>query len=264
MDELTQGILCAKLLDVCDSDISHTIHSFVPCMNRHFELQTHNLHSLPKLIDTTMRFFTEKNVRRSRNIAYASYLENNYERLLSLFSNACSYLKYDGTKRIGQDRTANALSSISHIYFDTYISPIQFFLPHSSACSGKWEFWDGIDYFSFKERINNKEFNFKFRERIVRSNVWSQKFELNEFPMIVQRRLKKQDLLDKKLDPGAMIKAMIIRLGEMARPFVNYEIIDFSIRQFFTYLETKKYLRVDREILFLSRLDNEIIRLFKV
>ena len=48
-------------------------------------------------------------------------------------------------------------------------------------------------------------------------------------------------------------------MGEMAKPDINYEVIDYSIRSFFTYLNTNKYLRVDRETKFLRMFEKEII-----
>jgi hypothetical protein len=60
-----------------------------------------------------------------------------------------------------------------------------------------------------------------------------------------------------------MIKAMIIKMGEGGRPFINYEIVDFSIREFFTYLKEKKYVRVDKEMKFLERLDKEIVAILR-
>lgn len=56
---------------------------------------------------------------------------------------------------------------------------------------------------------------------------------------------------------------MIIRMGEMAKPDINYEIIDYSIRSFFTYLGINKYLRVDREIKFLRRFEEEMIKILR-
>jgi len=103
--------------------------------------------------------------------------------------------------KISQNKTNAALSAISSLYFDAFTKPVQLFLPHSSACSGKWNFWDSIDFFVFKEKLQNKEFNFNFREKIMKSEVWNTKFDLKIFPMIVQRRLIKEKLLDKKLNP---------------------------------------------------------------
>lgn len=261
MDELTKGSLSAKLLEVCGCDMNNSIYAFIPNIGD-IKLYTNNLHTLPQILDLSINLFAGKkpSIRKS---AYFAHLKKNEENLINLFNSLCGYMDYKGQKKIGQNKTEAALSHISGIYFNAYAMPIQFFLPHSSACSGKWEFWDTINFFDFSEKLQNKEFIFDFRNKIMKSKVWNAKFDLHDFPLIVQRRLLKEKLLDKKLNPEAMIKALIIKLGEMGRPFVNYEVIDFSIREFFTSLGTKKYLRVDREMEFLNRLDKEIIKILK-
>lgn len=263
MDEVTKGILSAKLLGVCGCDIDSAIYAFIPMEDEDTRLYTHSLHNLPQILDSAIDTFSGKNTKIAKNTIYYSNIKKNYEEFIKLFNNVCESVGYKEQKKIGKNKMYAALSYISHIYFDTFTKPVQFFLPHSSTCSGSWEFWDNIDFFAFKEKLKNKEFNFNFRENIMKSEVWNVKFDLNTFPLIIQRRLIKEKLLDKKLNPAAMIKAMIIKMGEMGRPFINYEIIDFSIREFFTYLAEKKYLRVDREMEFLKRLDNEIIKLLK-
>ena len=130
-------------------------------------------------------------------------------------------------------------------------------MPHSSICSGHWDFWDKINYLELTKKIHQKETTKLLCKKLLESNIWKTKFHPNDFPEIVKRRLIKEKLLDKKLNAEAMIKAIIIRIGEMAKPSINYEIIDFSIRSFFTYLGVKQYMRVDREILFLRRFEEE-------
>jgi len=263
MDELTKGILSAKLLEVCGCNINSAIYTFTPIENEELRLYTHSLHNLPQVLDSAIEIFTREKTKIAKNPIYYMNLKKDHERLISLFSSLCGLLDYKGQKKIEQNKMHAALSCMNHIYFDTFTKPIQFFLPHSSICSGNWEFWDSINFFTFKEKLQNKEFNFNFKEKIIRSEVWNTKFDLKIFPMIVQRRLIKEKLLDKKLNPASMVKAMIIKIGEMGRPFINYEAIDFSIRELFVYLNEKKYTRVDREIEFLRRLDKEIIRILK-
>lgn len=263
MDELTKGALSAKLLGACGCDIGSAIYTFIPIIGRDIEFYTRNLHNLPQILDSAIETFAGKKTVVAKNSIYYTYLKKEQENILKLFSDVCGLTGHKGEIKISQDKTYASLSAVSHLYFDTFTTPLQFFLPHSSVCSGRWDFWDSIDFFLFKEKLQNKEFNFDFREKILKSKVWGKKFSLGEFPIIVQRRLIKEKSLNKKLNPEAMIKAMIIRLGEMGRPLINYEIIDFSIREFFTYLGAKKYQRVDREILFLRRLDDEIITILK-
>jgi hypothetical protein len=248
-------------LEVCGCDINNSIYAFIPTIND-IKLYTNNLHTLPQVLDSSISLFTGKKPYTKKSI-YFIHLKKNEDKIMNLFSNLCEHISYKGQKKIGQNEIEAALSCISCIYLNTYVTPIQFFLPHSSACSGKWEFWESIDFFGFSEKLQNKEFIFDFRDKIMKNKVWNIKFDLKYFPPIVQRRLLKERLLDKKLNPEAMIKALIIKLGEMGRPFINYEAIDFSIREFFTYLGTKKYLRVDREMEFLNRLDKDIVRSLK-
>lgn len=263
MDELTKGVLSVKLLEICGCDIDSAIYTFIPTIGKDTKLYAHNLHMIPKILDSAIEIFAGKKTNISKNSVYYANIKKDSEKFIKLFNDVCECVGYKGQKKIGQNKIQAALSYISHIYFDTFTRPVQFFLPHSSACSGKWDFWDSVDFFAFKDKLKNKEFNFGFREGIIKSKVWNTKFDLNTFPMIVQRRLVKERLLDKKLDPASMIKAMIIKMGEMGRPFINYEAIDFPIREFFTYLGEKKYTRVDREMEFLKRLDIEIITLLK-
>ena len=263
MDELTKGILSAKLLEACSCDINTLVYTFTPTIGEDISLYTHNLHNLPQILDSAIEIFTEKKTKVAKKSIYYVNLKKNQEKSIKLFSDVCGLTGYKGQIKISPNKVHAGLSALSRLYFDSFIRPIQFFLPHSSVCSGRWDFWDSIDFFSFKERLQDKKFNFDFREEIIQNKVWNFKFDLKEFPIIVQRRLMKEKLLGKKLNPEAMIKAMIIRLGEMGRPFINYEIIDFSIREFFTYLEAKKYLRVDREMLFLRKLDKEMVNILK-
>jgi hypothetical protein len=150
----------------------------------------------------------------------------------------------------------------STIYLDTFIEPTQFFLPHSSQCSGHWEFWDKTDYFGLLNKVQAGKTVRYLEQKIAKSKVWTTKITPDAFPEIVKRRLIKEKSFDKKLDAPALLKAMIIRMGELAKP-INYEVVDFVIRSFFTYLGVKKYLRVDREIEFLRRLEKEMIEILE-
>ncbi|MFW9875366.1 MAG: hypothetical protein ACFFG0_19850 [Candidatus Thorarchaeota archaeon] len=263
MNEIIKGVLSSKLLEICGCDIGYGIYTFVSMADENLRLYTHSLCKLPLLIDSSIEILAGKKTEVAKNSIYYEHLKKEQENFLKKFNDVCSLINAKDKIKIGDNKTYASLSAISHLYFDSFTRPIQFFLPHSSVCSGRWDFWDNIDFFTFKENLKEKEFNFDFREKIIQSKVWNSKFNIKEFPIIVQRRLLKEKLFNKKLNPESMIKAMIIRLGEMGKPSIDYEILDFSIREFFTYLEAKKYLRVDREMLFLRRLDEEIIRIIK-
>ena len=263
MDKLTNGVLSAKLLEVCGCDIDYTPYSFISIADENLKLYTHSLHNIPYLIDSSIEILTGKKTEAAKNSIYYKHLKKEQENILKKFNDVCSLINTKGKIKIGENKTYAGLSAISNLYFDSFTRPIQFFLPHSSVCSGRWDFWDNIDFFSFKEKLQDKKFNFEVREKIIQSKVWNTKFDSKEFPFIVQRRLIKEKLLNKKLNPEGMVKAMIIRLGELGRPLINYEILDFSIREFFTYLGVNKYQRIDREINFLQKLDNEVIKILK-
>jgi hypothetical protein len=263
MDKITKGILGTKLLETCGCDINSAIYAFVPNIGEDLSLSTHNLHNLSQILDSAIEIFTGNKTQVAKSSTYYIRLKKEHENFLKLFGDVCGLANHKEQIKISQNRTYAALSALSCLYFDTFTKPVQFFLPHSSACSGRWEFWDSIDFFAFKEKLQNKKFNFNFRAKIMKSKVWNTKLDLDSFPVIVQRRMIKEKLLDKKLNPASMIKAMIIKMGEMGRPFINYEAIDFSIRELFTYLGEKKYTRVDREMEFLKRLDKEIITIFR-
>lgn len=263
MDELTKGLLSAKLLEVCGGNVDSAVYAFTSNIGEDISLSACSLHNLPQILDSAIEIFTGNKTKAAKGSTYYIRLKKEHENFLKLFGDIRKLTNHKGQIKIGQNKTYSALSTLSYLYFDTFIKPMQLFLPHSSACSGRWEFWDSVDFFAFKEKLPNKEFNFDLRDKIMKSKIWNINFDLSIFPVIVQRRLMKEKLLNKKLNPASMIKAMIIKMGEMGRPFINYEAVDFSIREFFTYLGEKKYTRVDREIEFLRRLDNEIITILK-
>ena len=55
-----------------------------------------------------------------------------------------------------------------------------------------------------------------------------------------------------------MIKAIIIRLGELGRPFVGYDAVDYSIRNLFSRMKINRYIRSDRELKYLQGIENKI------
>jgi len=250
-------LLTTKLLETCGNDSSAAIYSILPEIDKKSEelkgIYAHSINNIPTIIDEAVASFSDKRNKNPSKIINKEEIINTFTK--SIFS--------EKNIKIPNNKTLAALGMMSHIYFDTFINPVQFFLPHSSACSGQWDLWNMIDYIKLKKELNNKQFVFELRKRLQENSIWNIKFNLEDFPPIIQRRLQKEHLLNKKLDPESLIKAMIIRLGEIAKPDINYEIIDYLIRSFFTYLNTKKYLRIDREILFLRNLEEEIKKIIK-
>lgn len=266
MDNETHIVLASKLLEICGQNKDTIIYSVLPNLDKepiYFKgIYAHNLKNLPIILDSALEIFTGKKTQVARNSYIFTKIKKNKDEFLNSLSLVKDLIKYKEA-RIGDNKMNAALCLTSHLYFDTFTQPLQAFIPHASPSSGQWLFWDNIDYLTFKESFNKKNFVFNLRKKILDSNVWNFKSKPKDFPLIVQRRLLKEKLFDKPLNPESMIKAMIIRLGEIAKPDINYEIIDYSIRSFFTYLGVKKYLRVDREIEFLRRLEKEIIKILK-
>ncbi|MDQ7780859.1 MAG: hypothetical protein RDV41_14275, partial [Planctomycetota bacterium] len=108
----------------------------------------------------------------------------------------------------------------------------QVFLPFSSLCSAQWTFWDNIDYLKFRGDFYKPAMIVPFRREIAANPIWNT-----------------------KLKPEALIKATIIRLGEMGKPAIPYEVIDIGVRNFMRYMDINEYQRVDHEIAFLRKLE---------
>ncbi len=73
-----------------------------------------------------------------------------------------------------------------------------------------------------------------------------------------RKEIMKSKSWEMKLKPEALIKAMIIRIGEMAQPAIPYEVIDNTIRVFMRYMDINEYQRVDNEIKFCREQEKEI------
>ncbi len=261
MDEKIYILTAAKFLEICGCNAGAAIYSLLPTVDKKPEyykgLYGHILENQPALLDSALEIFTGRHTDVAKGSYTYTRIKEEKESFLNLVGHAKQFTKIPSI--ISDDKVSSALSLISHSYIDSFFWPIQFFVPHSSTCCGQWGLWDKIDYIKLKELFNKKETVFSLMKIITGSNIWDTKMKLDNFQLIVRRRLVKEKLLNKKLDPAAMIKAMIIRLGELARPNINYEIVDYSIRSFFTYLGVKKYLRVDREILFLRKFEEEFM-----
>ena len=262
MDIQTKLILTAKLLGLCDQDKESAVYSFLTELEKtptHFSKTYFNsIHSIPNLIESVLEVFCQKKTNITKTSYEFQKTKENQQNFIQLINENKSLINLTDIT-LSDNKIKIALGIISSIYLESFVRPIQFFLPHSSACSGQWNFWENSDYFRFLEKNKNKNELLKFRENVTKSSIWETKFKPEEFPEIIKRRLIREKACEKRLDPNAMIKAMVIRMGEMAKPNINYEIIDYSIRNLFTYLNTNKYLRVDREIRFLRMFEKEIV-----
>ncbi len=137
--------------------------------------------------------------------------------------------------KISTDKLSAAVSLLSHTYFDTYNNPVQIFLPNCALCSAQWEFWSKIDYMKFRGDFYKPENIIPFRKEIAKSKVWNT-----------------------TVKPEALMKALIIRLGEMGEPAIPYEIVDMGVRDFLRYMNISEYQRADNELKFLHDIEKEI------
>ena len=268
MDNQTHILLATKILEICGCDKGAAIYSALPAIDRepdYFKgVYAHSIKTQPRILDSAIEIFTGKKTRAAKTSYEYKRIKEGENEFRSLLSKSKDILKSNEIIKISDDKTSAALSLISHLYFDTFIQPVQFFSPDSSICSGQWDFWNNINFLNLKEGFNKKEIIFSFREKMLESDIWKKtKFKPDDFPFIVKKRLLKEKAFDKNLNPESMIKAMIVRMGELGGLSINYEIVDFSIREFFTYLATKKYLRIDREVKFLKRLEKDMIKNIK-
>ncbi len=261
MNNLIYLVLANKLNDVCDYKGDNLVYSLLPSIDSKPEhmkmIYAHSLDNLPLALDCALAVFGNKRTDAAKQSYPFVRLKEEKDNFLNMLAASKEIIGVKNIK-VGDDNVGAALAALSHIYFDSFIYPVQFFLPHSSVCSGQWDFWDRVNYLELVKKINEKETTKLLSEKLLKSNVWKVRFKPEEFPEIVKRRLIKEKLLDKNLDSSALIKAIIIRMGELAQPSINYEVIDFSIRSFFTYLGVKQYLRVDREMLFLRAFEKEM------
>ncbi len=274
MDWGTHVVLAAKLLESCDLEKGAAIYSIIPVIDKeppHFHrVYAHILENQPDFLDVAIEVFnggggdchnsTALNRRKDEKISQfekemAALSPDDYEGkrilekkiyahrriveetpgFLSHAEDAVDIVEDESVGKISKDKISAAVSLLSHTYFDVWNNPVQVFLPNSSYCSAQWGFWDKVDYMKFRGDFYKPENIIPFRKEIASSKVW-----------------------DTKLKPLAMIKSMIIRLGELGQPAVPYEIVDMGVRDFLRYLNIDEYQRADEELEFCHRLENEI------
>ncbi|MFH0772020.1 MAG: hypothetical protein V1933_05320 [Candidatus Omnitrophota bacterium] len=285
MDWGTHMVLAAKLLDSSDLDAGAAIYSVIPVIDQkpaHFHrVYAHILENQPDFLDVTLELFKRPEVV-SRDFSAldkfisgkVSSLEKGFSEIASGdFVNPIRELRSNGVKkraiekkiyaftRIGEetpgflklldeardlvgdervtkistDKVSAAVSLLSHTFFDTYNNPVQIFLPTCSYCSAQWDFWSKIDYMKFRGDFYKPENIVPFRKEIAKSAIWNV-----------------------SLKPAALMKAIIIRLGEMGQPAIPYEVVDMGVRDFLRYIGIDEYQRADQELQFLRDLENEI------
>ncbi len=274
MDWGTHMVLAAKLLESSKLDLGAAIYSVIPVIDQkpaHFHrVYAHILENQPDFLDVTLELFKRPEVLKRDFKALeqfisgkASQLEKEFNEtpssdtikrrkiekkiyafkrigeetpeFLKLLDDARDVVGDERVKKISTDKTSAAVSLLSHTFFDTFNNPVQLFLPNCSYCSAQWEFWSKIDYMKFRGDFYKPENIVPFRRAIAASKVWSI-----------------------TLKPEALMKAMIIRLGEMGEPAIPYEIVDMGVRDFLRYMDVNEYQRPDMELKFLRDLEDEI------
>ena len=274
MDWGTHMVLAARLLNSSGLDVGAAIYSVIPVIDQkpaHFHrVYAHILENQPDFLDVTLELFKRPEVAKRDFAALNKYISEKAAQLEKEFNAAAASdakrrmileKKIYAFKRIGEetpgfikllddardlvgdervaeistDKLSAAVSLLSHTFFDTYNNPVQIFLPTCSLCSAQWDFWSKIDYMKFRGDFYKPENIVPFRREIAKSKVWNT-----------------------KLKPEALMKALIIRLGEMGQPAIPYEVVDMGVRDFLRYMDIDEYQRADAEIKFLRDLEDEI------
>ncbi|HHT9152317.1 MAG TPA: hypothetical protein ACFYEM_02120 [Candidatus Hypogeohydataceae bacterium YC40] len=264
MDWGTHVVLSAKLLDSCGLEKGSAIYSVIPVIDKeppHFHrVYAHILSNQPEFLEVAMELFGSEEVKKrdfealrkkverkvkelqarlesikSDGLEQRQKIENNiyaYKRIteetpifLQHAEMAANIVGDKNVSKISCHKMSAAVSLLSHIYFDLWNNPVQVFLPGCSYCSAYWKFWEDIDYMKFRSNFYKPENITAFRKEIAQSQIWNC-----------------------RLKPEAVIKALIIRLGELSEPRVPYEIVDMSIRDFMRYMEINEYQRADKEL----------------
>lgn len=238
MDWGTHIVLSAKLLESCGLDKGAAIYSDLPAIDikpaHYHRVYAHILENLPGILNAALDIFGGNDANQEE-YAYTRIREEE-KTFRELARKAGELLNDDSLTKISTDKMSAGVSLISHIYFDTFNNPVQVFLPHSSKCSAQWSFWDDIDYMKFRSEFYSDENITEFRQEIAQSEVWNV-----------------------KLSGPALIKAMIIRIGEMAEPAIDYIVIDNAVRKFLRYMDVNDYQHIDTELAFCLRLEGAII-----
>ena len=267
-------VLAARLLNSSGLDVGAAMYSVIPVIDQkpaHFHrVYAHILENQPDFLDVTLELFGRpevakrdfaglgkfvaekaaqlqkefdstlpedavKRMRLEKKIYAFTRISEETPGFLKLLDDARDVVGDERVTKISTDKLSAAVSLLSHTYFDTYNNPVQIFLPGCSLCSAQWDFWSKIDYMKFRGDFYKPENIVPFRKEIAKSKVW-----------------------DIKLKPEALMKAIIIRLGEMGQPAIPYEVVDMGVRDFLRYMNVNEYQRADAELQFLRDLEDEI------
>ena len=260
MNQLIKLILAKRLLDKCGCAPGHSVYALISDIYGDYcsGVYSHSLQLKPELLESAFAIFHDKETTLAKSSPAFLALTKNKDTVLEIFGNSDVLLGKEEIEKLGTNEINATLSIIFSSYLDSFVKPVQFYLPISSSCAGQWKLWEQLDYFAFLQNNKDMKKQFLFRERLAKHPVWKMELKPEDFTLAIRKAIAKRGMFGKKLEPEAMIKAIIIRMGEISSPAVSYETIDYSMRSMFTYLKCDKYLRVDREIEFLKRLEEAI------
>jgi hypothetical protein len=228
-----------KLLKSCKCDERAALYSLLPAMDReppHFHrVYAHIISNFPKILTTAIHVFSDNSTPVDKNSYEYKRISDDKEYYLKLASAAVSMINDDSILDPSSDKLSGGIALLSHIYFDTFNNPVQAFLPESVYSSGQWDFWEKVGYLTFRSKFYREDIIQSFRERLLNDSIWNT-----------------------KLDPYALVKAMIIRMGDLARPGISYEVVDWKIRVYLRFLGCEEYKRPDEELKFCKNLEKKI------
>lgn len=242
MDHVTHLVMAYKLLKSCGCNPGSSIYSVLPALDReppHFHrVYAHIISNFPRILTTATHIFCN-DWPSGLSVDLPSYeydrIKVDSEYYLSLVKKASALIDDDSMLELRPELVGAGLALLSHLYFDTYNNPVQAFLPDSVYPSGQWDFWKNVDYVKFRTRFYTEKALSVFRKGVLESKVWNA-----------------------KLDPHRMVKAMIIRLGDLSQPVISYEVVDSKISEYLGFLGCTKYERVDKELQFCRGLEKEM------
>lgn len=253
MDHVTHISMAYRLLEACDLDRTATVYSLLPAVDRipdhYHRLYAHIINNFPCTIVSALQVFANTKVEPFWKFENGGYYEPKIDEQCYLFKRVSEDKDYfsnvvkSQTSLIGEfaslppssDIASASLALLSHIYFDTFNNPVQAFLPDSVCASGQWDFWENIGYMNFREKFYTKDTIENFRKKLFEHDIWKT-----------------------KLDPYTLIKSMVIRMGDLSRPGVEYETVDNKIRDFLRFLNCNDYQRPDKELKFCKDLESII------
>lgn len=242
MDHLTHIVMSYKLLQSCGCDKRAAIYSLLPVLDRepaHFHrVYGHIISNFPRILTTAIHVFVDNSVSVDKGSYEYKRISEDKEYYLSLVKKASAIIKDDSILNPSSEKLDGGLSLLSHIYFDTYNNPVQTFLPDSVYSSGQWDFWRNVGYLTFRTKFYRDDVISVFRKELLNDKLWNV-----------------------KVNPYTLVKAMIIRLGDLSMPGVKYEVVDWKIREYLRFLGLDEYKRPDRELRFCKNLEKRITAL---